>query len=113
MRSVSSRFFIVGGAGFIGGHFCDRLLAPDGGATAVTVYDNFSSGREWHLAGHAGDARLRVVRGAAEDTAALAAAMAGHDVVIHLASNPDIARAAREPTIDFWQGTALTQSVLE
>ena len=37
----------------------------------------------------------------------------GHDVVIHLASNPDIARAAREPTIDFWQGTALTQSVVE
>ena len=39
--------------------------------------------------------------------------MAGHDVVIHLASNPDIARAATEPTIDFWQGTALTQSVVE
>jgi UDP-glucose 4-epimerase len=97
MRTVSQRFFIVGGAGFIGSHF----------------YDNFSSGREWHFAPHAGDARLRVVRGEAEDTGALAAAMAGHDVVIHLASNPDIARAAREPTIDFWQGTALTQSVLE
>jgi UDP-glucose 4-epimerase len=113
MPAVSQRFFIVGGAGFIGSHFCDRLLAPDGGAAGVTIYDNFSSGREWHYAPHAADARLRVVRGNAEDTAALAAAMAGHDVVIHLASNPDIARAAREPTIDFWQGTALTQSVLE
>src|SRR5262245_55457596 len=113
MTAVSERFFIVGGAGFIGSHFCDRLLAPDGGAAAVTLYDNFSSGREWHYAPHAADPRLRVVRGNAEDTAALAAAMAGHDVVIHLASNPDIARAAREPTIDFWQGTALTQSVLE
>ena len=108
----AQRFFIVGGAGFIGSHFCDRLLSP-GGAAAVTLYDNFTSGREWHYAHHAGDARLRVVRGAAEDTAALAAAMDGHDVVIHLASNPDIARAATEPTIDFWQGTALTQSVLE
>ena len=39
--------------------------------------------------------------------------MDGHDVVIHLASNPDIARAATEPTVDFWQGTALTQSVVE
>src|SRR6185503_8303878 len=106
------RFFIVGGAGFIGGHFCDRLLAP-GGAAAVTIYDNFSSGREWHIAHHAADPRLRVVRGDVEDTDALAAAMAGHDVVIHLASNPDIARAAREPTIDFTQGTALTQSVVE
>ena len=110
---TGQRFFIVGGAGFLGGHFCDRLLAPDGGVAGLTVYDNFTSGREWHLAHHAGDARLRIVRGNAEDTAALAAAMAGHDVVIHLASNPDIARAAAEPTVDFWQGTALTQSVLE
>ena len=39
--------------------------------------------------------------------------MDGHDVVIHLASNPDIARAAREPSIDFVQGTALTSSVVE
>ncbi len=53
------------------------------------------------------------MRGEVEDTRALAAAMDGHDVVIHLASNPDIARAAREPTIDFTQGTALTQSVVE
>ena len=108
------RFLIVGGAGFIGSHFCDRLLAQGGaGAAAVTLFDNFSSGREWHHAHHSNDARLRVVRGNVEDTAALAAAMAGHDAVIHLASNPDIARAATEPTIDFWQGTALTQSVLE
>jgi UDP-glucose 4-epimerase len=114
--ATAQRFFIVGGAGFIGSHFCDHLLGPDGasaGAAGVTLYDNFTSGREWHFAHHAADARLRVVRGNAEDTAALAAAMDGHDVVIHLASNPDIARAAREPTIDFSQGTALTQSVVE
>jgi UDP-glucose 4-epimerase len=112
-RPKAQRFIIVGGAGFIGSHFCDRLLGPDGGAAGVTLYDNFSSGREWHFAHHAKDAPLRVVRGNVEDTAALAAAMQGHDVVIHLASNPDIARAAREPTIDFTQGTALTQSVVE
>ena len=39
--------------------------------------------------------------------------MAGHQVVIHLASNPDIARAAREPDIDFREGTYLTQNVVE
>jgi UDP-glucose 4-epimerase len=109
---TGKRFFIVGGAGFIGSHFCDHLLGP-GGAAAVTLYDNLSSGRPWHYAHHAGDARLAVVRGEVGDTAALAAAMDGHDVVIHLASNPDIARAAREPTIDFSQGTELTSSVVE
>lgn len=107
-----SRFFIVGGAGFIGSHFTDRLLGPEQ-AERVTLFDNFSSGREWHFAGHAGDPRLRVVRGDANDVNALRAAMDGHDVVIHLASNPDIARAATEPDIDFREGTFLTQNVVE
>jgi UDP-glucose 4-epimerase len=111
-QTAGQRFFIVGGAGFIGSHFTDHLLGV-GGAAAVTLYDNFSSGREWHFAAHAKDGRLKVVRGQVEDTEALKQAMDGHDVVIHLASNPDIARAAREPTIDFWQGTALTNSVVE
>jgi UDP-glucose 4-epimerase len=39
--------------------------------------------------------------------------MRGHDVVIHLASNPDIARAAIEPDIDFREGTHLTNNVVE
>lgn len=110
--SAGQRFFIVGGAGFIGSHFTDHLLG-EGGADGVTLYDNFSSGREWHFAHHAGDARLRVVRGEVEKLEALRAAMDGHDVVIHLASNPDIARAATEPDVDFWQGTALTHNVVE
>ena len=87
------RFFLAGGAGFIGSHFTDRLLA-DGAVRRVTLYDNFSSGREWHYAHHSGDDRLRVVRGDVKDLSALRAAMDGHDLVIHLASNPDIARAA-------------------
>jgi UDP-glucose 4-epimerase len=39
--------------------------------------------------------------------------VAGHDTVIHLASNPDIAAAMTNPAIDFDQGTALTQNVAE
>src|SRR5206468_4932165 len=74
---------------------------------------NFSSGREWHYAHHSADARLQVVRGDVKDLAQLRAAMEGHDVVIHLASNPDIARAATEPDIDFREGTYLTQNVVE
>jgi len=59
------------------------------------------------------DARLKVVRGEVKDIEALAAAMRGHDIVIHLASNPDIARAATEPDIDFREGTHLTNNVVE
>jgi UDP-glucose 4-epimerase len=106
------RYFIIGGAGFIGSHFTDRLLG-DNSVAALTLYDNFSSGREWHFERHVRDPRFRVVRGDVKDIEALTVAMLGHDVVIHLASNPDIARAATEPDIDFREGTYLTNNVVE
>ena len=111
-RQVLSRVCIVGGAGFIGSHFVDRLLA-EASTEQVTVFDNFSSGREWHVARHADDHRLRVVRGDASDLGHLVATMAGSETVIHLASNPDIARAVTEPAIDFDAGTLLTHHVVE
>jgi UDP-glucose 4-epimerase len=109
---LSQSDFIVGGAGFIGSHFTDRLLA-DASTRQVTLYDNFSSGRRWHFERHRSDPRLCVVEGDVKDFETLSRAMRGHDVVIHLASNPDIARAAREPDIDFREGTFLTQQVVE
>lgn len=112
MTPIYGRYFIAGGAGFIGSHFADRLLA-DSSTEAVTLYDNFSSGREWHYAQHANDPRLNVVRGDLKDLESLTEAMRRHETVIHLASNPDIARAATEPDIDFREGTFLTQQVLE
>lgn len=100
--------FVAGGAGFIGGHMVERLLArPD---SEVVVYDNFSSGRAWHLPENP---RLKVVRGDLKDLPALRKAIAGSDVVFHFASNPDIAKAANQPDIDFWEGTYLTQNLLE
>ena len=106
------RVCIVGGAGFIGSHFTDRLLANPA-TELVTLYDNFSSGRDWHFAHHLVDPRLRVVRGDVGDLAPLTDAMQGHQLVIHLASNPDIARAMTYPRIDFDEGTALTFNVAE
>ena len=109
---TGARYFIAGGAGFIGSHFTDRLLC-DKTVDAVTLYDNFTSGRQWHYAHHEQDRRLHVLCADVKDMSALERAMAGHDVVIHLASNPDIARAAMEPDIDFREGTFLTQQIVE
>ena len=106
------RYFITGGAGFIGSHFTDRLLA-DPAVNAVTLFDNYSSGREWHYAHHLADSRFRAIRGDVKQLELLTESMKGHDVVIHLASNPDIARAATEPEIDFREGTWLTNNVVE
>ncbi len=55
----------------------------------------------------------RVVEGEVDDLARLTDSLAGATAVVHLASNPDIARAMTEPTIDFDQGTALTNAVVE
>jgi UDP-glucose 4-epimerase len=111
-RPFGRRWIVVGGAGFIGAHFVDRLLAhPD--VERVTVYDNFSSGRAWHLDPHRGDPRLTIRTADVADTDALCDAMRGHDVVVHLASNSDIASAMLDPDVDFRQGTALTRSVVE
>lgn len=107
MRNV----FISGGAGFIGGHLTARLL--DGIAQGVVVYDNFSSGGPEHLGNLRNDARLTLVQNDIQNLPALTEAMSGADIVFHLASNPDISKAATQPDIDFWQGTYLTQNVLE
>jgi UDP-glucose 4-epimerase len=110
--STLRRICLVGGAGFIGSHFVDRLLTSDA-TEQVSVYDNFSSGREWHLAQHQNDSRLDVVKADVRDLEELVRAMDGHDTVVHLASNPDIARAATDPAVDFDQGTLLTHHVAE
>lgn len=109
---ASRRFIVVGGAGFIGSHFCDRLLGPEA-VDKVTIYDNFTSGQEWHIAHHFDDARFSVVRGDVKDVETLTKAFDDHDTVIHLASNPDIAKAVTQPDIDFYEGTLLTNNVVE
>ncbi|STX52413.1 NAD dependent epimerase/dehydratase family protein [Legionella busanensis] len=109
---VFKTYFLVGGAGFIGSHFVDSLLRIDT-TKKVTIYDNFSSGKEWHFQQHNKDARLRVIKGDVKEIDKLHRAIAGHDVVMHFAANPDIARAISEPSIDFTEGFYLTYQVLE
>jgi UDP-glucose 4-epimerase len=105
------RVLLFGGAGFIGSYVVDHLLTKNL-ASRVVVYDDFSSGRHWHLRQHGADPRLKVCEKDIYDPEIFRTAE-GADLAIHLASNPDIAKALTEPDIDFRQGTALTQIVLE
>jgi len=79
----------------------------------VRVFDNFSSGREWRLEPHLTSRRLAILKGDLKDLAAVTEAVKGVQRVYHFASNPDIAKAMVEPSIDFWEGTYLTQNLLE
>jgi UDP-glucose 4-epimerase len=105
------RSFIPGGAGFLGSNLTNEIL--DRKLGPVTVYDDFSIGRREHFGARLSDPALSIVEGNVRDLATLTKAIAGHDVVFHLASNSDISRAATEPLIDFENGTLLTQTLLE
>jgi UDP-glucose 4-epimerase len=107
---MQKNYAITGGAGFIGSHFVDNLLQQ---GHRVTVVDNFCSGSLDHVAQHVSNPQFSVIEGNIENTQLLCDAFLGINTVIHLASNPDIARAASEPRIDFTQGTVLTESVAE
>jgi UDP-glucose 4-epimerase len=106
-----TRSFVAGGAGFIGSHMVRRLLREPG--QEVVVFDNLSSGSLDHLGGVLGDERLTFVTGDLRDLEATTAAIEGSHRMFLYAANPDIAKAATEPTIDFWNGTYLTNNAIE
>ncbi len=111
VHTFPKRIFIAGGAGFIGSHvmhFLMRTIDAD-----IVVYDNFCSGQQWHLEPWLGTPRLTIVREDLKDLPKLTGAMEGCDRVYHFAANPDIAKAMVSPDVDFWEGTYLTQNLLE
>jgi UDP-glucose 4-epimerase len=110
--STASSIFISGGAGFIGSHLAQRLLNRDS-LQKLVIFDNFTSGTLSHLKSIVNDPRLVIVKADLKDKDAVVKAMAGSEVVFHLAANPDIAKAVTQPDIDFWEGTYLAQNVLE
>ena len=99
---------VTGGAGFIGSHLVDHLVAR---GDRVSVYDNMSSGRAEFLAHH-GDA-VQFIQGDLLDLDATVAAMEGIELVFHLAANPDIRLGTRVTDTDLKQGTIATYNVLE
>ena len=104
--------FVSGGAGFIGSHLV-RWLLKEERVQRVVIFDNFSSGQLSSIQDLSNDPRLQIEKADLKELSAVTSAMAGCDTVFHLAANPDIARAVTEPDIDFWEGTYLTQHVLE
>ncbi len=106
------KYFVVGGAGFIGSHLVNLLLKQED-SLQVVIYDNFSSGKLWHLNNSKDNPKVKIIRGDVKDIDTLGQAIKEMDVVYHFASNPDIAKAVTQPDIDFWEGTYLTNNILE
>lgn len=104
------RCFVSGCAGFIGSNLVDRLL--DGGHTVVG-YDNFSTGQTEFLDGARRSSRFSLVQGDTLDVRTLTDAIAGSDVVFHLAANADVRFGTQHPRKDLEQNTIATSNVLE
>ena len=90
------RLLVTGGAGFIGSHLVERLLA-DG--HSVRVLDDFSTGRRDNLAFAKAGAPLEVVTGDIRDAHTLADAMAGMEGVFHEAALVSIPRSVDAPEL--------------
>jgi UDP-glucose 4-epimerase len=104
------RYFVTGGAGFIGSNLVDRLLAN---GHSVTAFDNFSTGQREFLTVARRYAGFRLVEGDLLDLPVLAQAMAGHDFVFHFAANADVRFGTQHPRKDLEQNTIATFHVLE
>ena len=105
------KYFITGGAGFIGSNMTDRLLSESG--NEVVVYDNFSTGRREFLEEAQKSPNFTLVEGDTLDLEALTKAMAGCDFVFHFAANADVRMGCEHPRKDLEQNTIATFNVLE
>ena len=88
------RVVVTGGAGFIGSHLVERLLAE---GRAVTVIDDCSTGSLANLASVNEHPRLRVIVGKVSQTAELPDLLAGAETVFHLAAAVGVELVVRSP----------------
>src|SRR6266550_4260185 len=91
-RSLSMRYLVTGGAGFIGSHLVEHLVTS---RHEVVVLDDFSSGSRENLAAVAH--RVRLVTGSVADASACAEAMRGVHFVLHHAALTSVVGSVADP----------------
>ncbi len=100
---------VTGGAGFIGSHLVEKLLQEND----VTVLDNFSSGNRKFLAPHHNNPNFHLIEADLLLPDALQKALAGKDMVFHLAANPDVKLGAENTRVHLEQNVLATYNLLE
>ncbi|MGC8627796.1 MAG: NAD-dependent epimerase/dehydratase family protein [Acidimicrobiales bacterium] len=89
-----TRYLVTGGAGFIGSHLVEALLAR---GHEVVALDNLSTGRKANLEAVKSHPRFRFVHGSVLDDLAVDQAVRGCDVVVHLAAAVGVKLIVEQP----------------
>jgi len=106
------KILVTGGAGFIGSHLIDRLIA-DG--HFIVCADDLSLGRKANIAHNLGNKRFVFAKADVSNPAALSRLFSKYkfDCVFHLAANSDIQAGIKDPGIDMRRTMSTTTAVLE
>lgn len=111
MQDAHDHVVVTGGAGFIGSHLVDAILAT--GRARVTVLDNLRRGRLENLGEWRGDPRLTVTIGDIRDLGTVVEALDGATLVYHLAAQSTVMGAAKDPDYAFATNVVGTYNVLK
>jgi UDP-glucose 4-epimerase len=109
-EDAKKKWFVTGGAGFIGSHVVDLLVSA---GCKVTVYDNLSLSTDQYIADYVKSGKITFVNANLTDLESVKAAMTGHDIVWHLGANTDIPSGFKKPRIDLDNDVIATWNVLE
>lgn len=104
------RILITGGAGFIGSHLTDRLVA-DG--HKITILDNLATGRKENLSAHLGGENLTFIEGSILDLPLLDSLIKETEYVFHLAAAVGVFNIVNHPLDSLMTNIRGTENVLE
>jgi UDP-glucose 4-epimerase len=104
------RILITGGAGFIGSHLTDRLVA-DG--HQITILDNLATGRKENLSAHLGSANVTFIEGSILDQPLLDSLIQETEYVFHLAAAVGVFNIVNHPLDSLMINIRGTENVLE
>ena len=108
------KYFVTGGAGFIGSNYVDFLLTQVSDVVKVTVYDNFTyAGNLRNLEKHLKDTRLEIVSGDVRDLTSVKKAINRHDVIVHFAAESHVDRSIEDSSIFIQTNVLGTYVMLE
>ena len=105
------KVLITGGAGFIGSHLVDRLVAD--GVGPILIYDNLFRGRRENIAHHVGNPRVTFLEADIRDYDRLVEAMRGVEVVYHLGAQSNVMGAVTNVDYSFTTNVVGTYNVLK